>query len=228
MKPEDLKSPFSFDERQILIKDHVWYVPEYYDKYQNFSFPGFSDEQVFGNDQPVFLEYCSGNGSWIAAKAESNKNINYVACELKFGRVRKIWSKIKNLKLNNLFAICGEGFIVTSQYLKDESVDGIYINFPDPWPKKRHAKHRIIQQPFLNQLARILKPSGTITFVTDDIAYSDWTIEMFMQNENFSSVYEAPFYSNEFSGYGTSFFDQLWREKGRLIRYHQFRKKSLS
>lgn len=225
MKPEDLKSPFSFDERHILIKDRVFFVPDYFDRYDEFQFPGFSDEQVFGNHKPVYLEYCSGNGSWIAGKAQHDPNVNYVACEIKFGRVRKIWSKIKNLNLANLFAICGEGFGITKRYFTPKSIDRVFINFPDPWPKKRHAKHRIIQEPFLEELLRILKPNGIVTFVTDDTAYSDWTIERFLKVEGFESCFADPYYSNELLEYGTSYFDTLWREKGRLIRYHQFRKK---
>lgn len=225
MKPEDLKSPFSFEERQILIKDKIWFVPDYFDAYDKFKFPGFSDSEIFGNENPVNLEYCSGNGSWIAKKANENHQVNWVACEIKFGRVRKIWSKIKNLKLPNLFAICGEGNGVTKRYFPSESISQVFINFPDPWPKKRHAKHRIIQAPFVEELNRILKPNGTVTFVTDDVDYSNWTIEFFMANNGFESCYPAPYYSNEQPEYGTSYFDQLWREKGRLIRYHQFRKK---
>lgn len=225
MKPEDLKSPFSFDERQILIKDRIWFVPDYFDRYEEFLFPGFSDEALFGNDNPIHLEYCSGNGSWIAAKASENQSINWVACEIKFGRVRKIWSKIKNKCLNNLFAICGEGYRVTKHYFKDMCVDQVFINFPDPWPKKRHAKHRIIQKAFVEELLRILKKGGTVTFVTDDPDYSDWTIEMFLANSGFESRFPSPYYSNEQPNYGTSYFEELWREKGRKIRYHQFQKK---
>lgn len=225
MKPEDLKSPFSFDEREVLIKDKIWFVPDYYDRYEEFKFPGFSSPELFGNDQPVHLEYCSGNGAWIAKKANENHLINWVGCEIKFGRVRKIWSKIKNLELNNLFAICGEGNGVTKRYFPSGSIDNVFINFPDPWPKKRHAKHRIIQASFVEELLRVLKPGGIVTFVTDDVDYSNWTIDFFLANQGFESCFPSPFYSNEQPEYGTSYFDQLWREKGRLIRYHQFRKK---
>ncbi len=227
MRPEDLKTPFSWDEREILIKDHVWFVPDYYDHYDAFQFPGWKDPAIFGNDAPVYLEYCSGNGSWVASKALKDTLINWVAVEKKFFRVRKIWSKIKNHRLNNLFAICGEGWNLTRRYIPSMSVDRVFINFPDPWPKTRHAKHRIIQPQFLDELARILKTEGVITFVTDDADYSIWTIETFAQHAGFDSCYEAPHFLTEQPEYGTSYFDQLWREKGKTIRYHQFRKKAV-
>jgi len=224
MKPEDLKSPFSWDERRILIQDYVWYVPAHYDNYEEFKFLGWSDTQFFGNEKPVYVEYCSGNGSWIADKAAQELHINWVGIEKKFPRVRKIWSKVKNLGLTNLFGVCGEGFNLTKRYFPEACVDHIFINFPDPWPKARHAKHRIIQPAFVQELWRILKKDGVVTFVTDDPDYSDWAIEHFNQNPGFSSCCPAPYYTNEQPEYGTSYFEELWRGKGKTIRYHQFRK----
>lgn len=224
MKPEDLKSPFSWNERHILIKDRVWYVPDYYPEYDKFSFPGWEHPDLFGNSNPVCVEYCSGNGAWIAAKASENPHLNWVAVEKKFGRARKIWSKIQNMKLKNLIVVAGEGFTVTNHYFASGSISAVYVNFPDPWPKKRHWKHRIIQPTFLAEMARILQPSGVMTMVTDDFDYSCWTIGTFLKNPEFSSCHPEHHYVTEFANYGNSFFEDLWREKGKTIRYHQFRK----
>ena len=222
MKPEDLKSPFSWENRQVLIKDRIWFVPDYYENYQEFTFPGWDHPDLFGNDYPVKIEYCSGNGSWIAAKALENPQINWVAVELKFERVRKIWSKIKNLKLNNLLVICGEGLLTTKNYIPHSSVEGIFVNFPDPWPKKRHAKHRIIQPDFMCEMNRILKPQGTVTLVTDDEPYSQEMIEVCCANKDFKSAFSPPYYTHDYANYGTSYFEELWREKGKKIFYHEF------
>lgn len=225
MRPEHLKSPFSWEERRVLIKDRVWFVPHYYDRYSEFTFPGWTHPEVFGNENPICVEYCSGNGSWIAERAANDPLTNWVAIEKKFERARKIWSKIKNLNLRNLLVVCGEGYTVTSQYFPSESISSIAINFPDPWPKNRHTKHRLIQQPFIQEMHRCLKKDGSTTFVTDDADYSDWTIRMMLESKRFDSCHPEPFYVTEHSQYGTSFFDQLWRELGRNIRYHCFRKK---
>lgn len=224
MKPKDLKFPFSWEERQVLLKDRVLYVPDYYDHYAQFAFPGWEDAALFGNSKPVIIEYCSGNGTWIAEKARSNPHCNWVAIEIRFDRVRKIWSKIKNEGLDNLVVFCGEGFRMTREYIPKGSVEQVYINFPDPWPKKRHAKHRIVQSPFIEQVHRVLKPEGMITLVTDDPVYSEQMIEVLNGQEGMVSLNSAPYFVNELEGYGTSFFDSLWRDKGRMIRYHQYRK----
>lgn len=227
MKPKDLKFPFSWEARQVLLKDRVLYVPEYYDNYDQFTFPGWEAPSLFGNSKSVVIEYCSGNGAWIVEKAKSNPQNNWVAVEKRFDRVRKIWSKIKNEHLDNLVVFCGEGFRMTQEYFPSGAVDRVYINFPDPWPKKRHAKHRIVQRPFVEQISRILKPQGVLTLVTDDAVYSEQMIEVLNMQEGMCSAHPEPYYVNELEGYGTSFFDALWRDKGRVIRYHQYRKQEL-
>lgn len=224
MKPEDLRSPFKWEGRRVLLQDRVWYIPEYYDAYESFEFPGWEHPDYFGNRNPVCVEYCSGNGAWIAAKAAANPHLNWVAVELKFERVRKIWSKLKNMGLSNLLVICGEGGKVTERYFPSDSVREIFINFPDPWPKKRHIKHRIIQPPFVDQMHRVLGNEGTMTFVTDDAVYSEWMIDKMQESQKFSSCYPQPYFSNECEGYGSSYFEQLWRDKGKTIRYHKFTK----
>lgn len=224
MKPEDLKPPFPRDDRRVVMHDRVWYVPERTLSVSDFAFPGWDHSDFFGNTQPVIVEYCSGNGAWIAAKAQGNPHLNWVAVEKKFERVRKIWSKIKNGQLNNLIVLCGEAHQATRRFIPDNTVSEIYINFPDPWPKTRHFKHRLIQDPFAQEMWRILKQNCGITFVTDDPPYSEWFIQVMGSHSGFKSHYSAPFYTTDVADYGTSYFDELWRGKGRQIRHHRFQK----
>jgi len=225
MKPADLSPPIPKEEKLIFVHDRVWYIPSRPKNAEEFIFAGWNHQEFFANDLPVVIEYCSGNGAWIAEKALANPHLNWVAVEMKFDRVRKIWSKIKNLGLKNLMVICGEAHMATARYLANESMSDVYINFPDPWPKKRHAKNRLIQPEFANQLCRILKERKSLTFVTDDIPYSEWLIEVMGSHNCFESVYPQPFYLTEEKEYGTSYFDQLWRSKGLAIRYHCFQKR---
>jgi len=224
MKPKDLKPPTTWEERYVTIQDRVWYVPEHYQRYDQYTFPGWRHGDLFGNDHPVVIEYCSGNGTWIAHRAAEHAKLNWLAVEKRFDRVRKIWSKIKNQALGNLVALCGEAETATRHYFPAGSVDAIYINFPDPWPKKRHAKHRLIKSSFLDEMERILKSGGTVCIVTDDPDYSELVIEEFARHPSFSSSYPAPYYITDLPDYGASYFEELWREKGRVIRYHLFQR----
>lgn len=225
MKPEKLKCPFIWHERKILIHDRVWYIPDRCEE-NGFVFPGWHDESTFSTDRPICIEYCSGNGGWIASKAQANTDQNWVAVERKFPRVQKIWSKIKKFNLANLFVICGEGHQATNQYFPKNSVNEVFINFPDPWPKTRHAKHRIVQPAFITEIRRILEEKGTLTMVTDDPVYSASMIADVQAVGGFESNFPHPYYSLELPNYGTSFFEDLWRQKGKDIHYHVFQKTS--
>src|SRR5262249_53916329 len=156
--------------------------------------PSWEHPELFGNSNPVHIEYCSGNGAWIAARALANPNINWVAVEIKLNRARKIWSKIKNLKLQNLIVINGEGRQATENYFPKNSVETIYINFPDPWPKRHHAKNRIINPEFVKVMDQVLKSFGEIIVVTDDAGFSDWTLKMFKNSSHFDCVFPSPHY----------------------------------
>lgn len=227
MKPKDLIPPFSKGaDWHIVIKDKVWYVPIKEDKETNFSFPGWEHADLFGNSNPVHVEYCSGNGKWIAEKARENPHINWVAVEIKFKRVRKIWSKLNNYNLSNLVILCGEGLWATQKFIPSESVSQVYINFPDPWPKRRHGKNRLVESPFVEEVRRIIKGQGDFTLVTDDPDYSMQMIKVLKSNEKFSSRYPEPHFVTECEGYGNSYFEDLWREKGKEIRYHRFQKEA--
>lgn len=223
MKPKDLIIPFTWQERRPHIEDQVFYVPEYYDNYQAFTFPSWDDPSLFGNQNEVLIEYCSGNGNWILEKASKSPEKNWVAVEYSFDRLRKIWAHAKNKKLSNLIMVYGEAGIFTSEYIPRASVSEVFINFPDPWPKKRHEKNRLLNPIFIQELSRILKKSGKVTFVTDDEAYYRSTEHFFIENENF----EKPLSSTTLIDYGNSFFDTLWRQQGKEIKYLQGIKKHL-
>lgn len=221
MKPKDLKAPYRWEDRKPLLQDRVFFVPDYYNEHRAFTLPDW--KTVFGNDNPVIIEYCSGNGTWLAEKAK-DKAKNWVAVEYRFERVQKIWSKMKNLGLPNLLIICGEAQTFTREYLPEASIDGVYINFPDPWPKDKHAKNRIFQQPFINQLSRVMKPGGFVTVVTDDPMYSQQISQEMVAHPAWQPIFPAPYFITEWEGYGTSYFDELWRSKGKVIHYFQFRR----
>lgn len=220
MKSNDLKPVFTWEGRRVLIQDRVWYFPDFHEE-TSFVFPGWDSPELFGNNQPVHIEYCSGNGTWIAQKAKEHPEINWVAVEIQFKRVRKIWSKLKNYGLNNLIIVCGEGNRWTNTYVPSGSITKTYVNFPDPWPKGRHAKHRIVNPVFAAEIARILKSEGEMMMVTDDPTYSDAMVETF-NTQPFKPKHPHPHYITDFKGYGKSYFDELWRDKGREIRYHEF------
>lgn len=218
MKPKGLKFPFKWEERKAALHDGVLFVPQHYDKHDEWVLRKF-----FDNEGKTFVEYCSGNGDWVINRALQSPGSNWIAVEKRFDRVRKIWSKMRNQNVNNLLIVCGEALTFSRYYLQEGSVAGSFVNFPDPWPKQRQAKHRLIQLPFVEQLERVIERGGEAVFATDDPTYRDQMIEE-MQRPLWRSSCDAPYYTTEWDEYGSSWFERLWKEKGRSIFYLNFMK----
>jgi tRNA (guanine-N7-)-methyltransferase len=220
MKPKDLKFPFRWEDRKPLIVDKVFFIPKYYEPGERIVLPAF-----FERSAPIWIEYCSGNGAWIIEKAKAHPERNWIAVEKRFERVQKIWSKMKNEKIDNLFIVCGEALGFTTHYVPSDHFEGIYINFPDPWPKARHAKHRLLQDSFIAQMARVSKRDAQAVIVTDHKEYVDRVCEEFLAHPDWTPVFPAPYFVTEWEGYGSSYFDNLWRLRGKTIHYLQFSNK---
>lgn len=220
MKVNNLAFP-NLEMDKIKVQDRILHLPMPCED-RTFHFPGWHDPAIFGNHNPVAIEHCSGNGAWIAHKAALFPTLNWVAVEKQLCRVKKIWFKIKSLNLANLFIISGEAALATKTYFPSDSVCDVFINFPDPWPKQKHTKHRLLSENFINEMHRILQPQRKVTFVTDDKTYSENTIKKFQKSFGFESCFPDPFFQTALENYGTSYFEELWRQKGKEIRYHQF------
>ncbi|MBU6148867.1 MAG: tRNA (guanosine(46)-N7)-methyltransferase TrmB [Verrucomicrobia bacterium] len=215
MKPKDLNYPFSFENRQLLTRDFVFYLPPYLDCYSGF------DAQLPLGSKPVFVEFCSGNGEWIIDKALKNPEIQFIAVEKMFLRVKKIFSKRENLEIKNLFIVCGDINLLLEHFLPKECVDTLAINFPDPWPKERHIKHRLFHKNFVEKVEGVLKEGGDLFLVTDDNGFSEW-----VKNAMNSSILSShkPDLLEPIDSYGSSFFLRLWESKGKEIFYHHYKK----
>lgn len=221
MRPKDLTAPFSWETRKPLFQDGVLFVPRFFRDHA-----AYRDLFLLkGGKREIFIEFCSGNGEWIAQKAKENPDITWIAVEKQFKRVQKIWSKKQNLNLENLLIVCGVAEDFIEFYLERESVSKIFINFPDPWPKKRHSKHRLMRSDFVKRLSEILVEKGEIILVTDDALYTKEAIEVLEQKKLFVSLCPPPYYEVNQSTYGSSYFDRLWREMGREIRKVHYQKR---
>lgn len=223
VKPKNISPPFPKRTPTVTIHDRVWYLPPLADV-SSFLFPGWNHELLFPRPGEIHVEFCSGNGSWIAQKAALHPQCNWLAVEKRFDRARKIWSKLKNNNLDNLVVAFGEAMSLSSNYLPSSSVTAVYVNFPDPWPKHRHAKHRIISPRFFQEIARILAPGGRLIFITDDEPYSSLFLEIAGHQTLLAQTVPPPGHTAPPDDYGTSFFDSLFRSQGKQIYYHHFAK----
>jgi len=220
MKPKNLKFPFTWEERTPAVHEGVLIVPQYFEDHQNYDF-----SHLLPKDRPVSIEYCSGNGHWITEKAKTHSDRFWIAVEKQFERVRKIWSKMRNEGIENLLIVCGEALTFTQYYLSENLADEIFVNFPDPWPKNRHSKHRLIQFPFIEALSKVVKTGGHAVYATDDPEYADQMIEEMEKHPLWESVFPKPHYISDWDKYGWSWFQDLWEKKGRNFHFIQYRLK---
>jgi tRNA (guanine-N7-)-methyltransferase len=222
VRPKDISPPFEKSNPRVMIHDQVWYIPPFA-SFSDFTFPGWAG--VFQREGPVRIEYCTGNGAWIAEKAQAFPEYNWLAVEIQFDRARKVWSKIQNHSIKNLVVAFADAMVLSSHYIPSGSVECIYVNFPDPWPKRRHERHRIISSYFFEDTARILQPNGRLVFVTDDEPYSDIFLNISGSQSLLVPTLPHPYFSTPPDDYGTSFFDSLFRKQGKTIRYHELIRK---
>jgi tRNA (guanine-N7-)-methyltransferase len=231
MRPEQFFIPDFNKEAGPRYHDRLLFVPSPSKKPSSSPDPqhpplDWNSLPYFDALRPLAIEYCAGNGQWISHKAISDKNKNWIAVERKMDRAKKIWSKIKNHQLDNLLCLAGEALFSTKTLFPDQCVQEVYINFPDPWPKKRHHKNRLLQPPFLDELSRIMVPSAHLMFVTDCPQLSDAVLHDILVHPHFNPCFPLPYYTSTWPDYGNSYFETLWLEKGRTIRYHLFERRA--
>ena len=131
---------------------------------------------VFGNGNPVIAEIGFGMGAATAVIAGENPANNYLGIEVhKPGVGRLLW-EIEKRSLFNIRIVEHDAVDVFAQMIPPRSLDGIHLFFPDPWPKKRHHKRRLVQRPFTGALAASLKPHGYVYMVTDWEDYAHWAL----------------------------------------------------
>jgi tRNA (guanine-N7-)-methyltransferase len=142
--------------------------------------------QVFPNKQKVILEIGSGMGEATAAIAQGSPDTGYVAVEMHQPGQGALLLLIIENKISNLKLIREDATYLLANFIPDNSLDGIHLLFPDPWPKNRQHKRRIVQSEFVEMIAQKLKPDGFIHIATDWQPYADWIKARFDANPKFT------------------------------------------
>ncbi len=129
--------------------------------------------QVFCQDNPVIIEIGFGSGEATIKVAEKNPNINYIVIDVYPPGIGKLLQKANDLSLQNIRIINDDAKNIISGMIYDDSLAGIHIFFPDPWPKKKHHKRRLLTFDFMIKLEKKLRQNGYIHIVTDWEEYGD-------------------------------------------------------
>jgi tRNA (guanine-N7-)-methyltransferase len=135
-------------------------------------------EQAFGRNAPKILEIGFGMGGATTQIAAGNPDKDYLGIEVHTPGVGNLLKLMQEQGLTNLRVIQHDAVEVLGNMIADGALDGMHIFFPDPWPKKRHHKRRLVQSEFVKLLCRKLKPGGYLHFATDWEEYAQWTLEV--------------------------------------------------
>lgn len=130
--------------------------------------------EVFGNDNPIELEIGMGKGNFIIDKAIKNPNINYIGVERYESVLCRALEKLEDKQLPNVKIICIDAIELDEVF--DKEISTIYLNFSDPWPKKRHAKRRLTSHVFLPVYDLIFKDEKVIVQKTDNVGLFESSI----------------------------------------------------
>ncbi|MCQ3907637.1 MAG: tRNA (guanosine(46)-N7)-methyltransferase TrmB [Mycoplasmoidaceae bacterium] len=139
--------------------------------------------------KPIYLEIGSGKGDFLIAKALNNKKKYYIGIEKYSTVILKALMKIDraDLKINNLCFVCADAINLNFNH----KLSGLYLNFSDPWPKKRHAKRRLTSPSFLSLYKKILKKNALVEFKTDNSDLYQYTLETLLNRKDISLVYQT-------------------------------------
>ena len=136
--------------------------------------------KAFNNDNNIEIEIGTGKGKFIIEKAMQNPNINFIGIEKYDSPLVSAVKKLEELELNNLKLICFDALEIEEVF--NHEIDKIYLNFSDPWPKKRHTKRRLTSSVFLNRYDNLFKNEKRIEMKTDNDDLYEFSIESLIEN----------------------------------------------
>ncbi|WP_084145079.1 tRNA (guanosine(46)-N7)-methyltransferase TrmB [Amycolatopsis jejuensis] len=132
----------------------------------------------FGREAPVLLEIGSGMGETTSQLAVAAPELNYVAVEVYDPGLGQLMLRAEKLGVENLRLMHGDAVVLLTDHIAPDTLSGVRLFFPDPWPKKRHHKRRIVQPEFAALVASRLAPGGTFHLATDWEHYADQMLEV--------------------------------------------------
>jgi tRNA (guanine-N7-)-methyltransferase len=181
-------------------------------------------DSVFGEDfprpLPLVVDLGFGRGEFVMALAEKAPQTPFLAVEYSTKRVHKMARRLARTEVENVRLVHGRAEAVVEEQLLDGCVERFWINFPDPWPKKRHHRRRLVQPAFVRELVRCLATGGRLELATDHEGYAEHVHEVLaaepgLENRNAPAAFLA-----EATDRPATAYELAWRAQGR--RFHFF------
>ncbi len=172
-------------------------------------------QQLYGNDHPVELEIGFGKGTFLVEQATTRPETNFFGIEWANWFFRYGSDRLRRRSPHNARTIRAEATFFLTEFIPDSSITVLHIYFPDPWPKTKHQRRRLVQDSFIPVMQRILVPGGRVQIVTDHKGYFEQNMEPTMRKSGLEIVdYNRPGSANEGEYVGTN-FERKYRREGR-------------
>ncbi len=205
-----MKVSFPLDDRASDQLGREVFTNEFVPK-DFFSRQNLSD--IFDREAPTEIDLGCGDGSFVTQLAAHYPERNFLAVERLLGRVKKVCKKGYRSDLTNLKVLRLETLYTTEWLLPHQSFDRIHLICPDPWPKEKHHKNRLMQAPFFESIHKLLKDNGEFLFRTDHDEYYEWSKERMEACPLFETT---PWEESDFF-YPKSDFQLQWEGEGKTL-----------
>ncbi len=183
-------------------------------------------EAEFGRKAPSEVDLGFGKGEYLIAVSKLRPEIDHVGIDYNRGRVLKLRDKLIRLDCPNVRLACGDAALVVPRLFEPESVRAFTINFPDPWPKRRHQRRRFITSAFGELLASRLAPGGSLIVATDFRPYAEKIIGELKGVRALTSEFDDPGYVTSLPDRIETLYERKYRELGRTNHYIAYRRSS--
>jgi tRNA (guanine-N7-)-methyltransferase len=179
---------------------------------------------LFGDDRPLGFEIGFGAGEHLAGQAEARPDMGFIGCEPFLNGVVGALAKIEDRELGNVRLHMGDALDVLER-LPDASLEILYLLHPDPWPKARHAKRRMVNHGPLDLIAAKLKPGGEFRLGTDDPTYCRWSMMIMDQRRDFDWLARSPQdFLTRPADWPETRYEAKARRKGHEVWYFRYRR----
>lgn len=173
-------------------------------------------KSIFGNDQPIHIEVGSGKGDFITGMALQNPDINYIGIDIQVSVLSYALDKVVDSGLPNIRLLRVDGSSLVNFFEKDE-ISLLYLNFSDPWPKKKHEKRRLTYKTFLETYQNILPKHGEIHFKTDNRGLFEYSLASFSQYGMIIKQVWLDLHASQFEGNVMTEYEKKFSSKGQVI-----------
>jgi tRNA (guanine-N7-)-methyltransferase len=167
-----------------------------------------------------------GRGEFLLELAREDPTTAFLGIEYSFKRVLKMARRLARNDLVNVRLVEATAELVVGERLPEASVSCFWINFPDPWPKKRHHRRRLIQPGFVRALARRLVAGGELHVATDHVGYAEWIDEVLAVEPSLENACAPERFRPSVNDRPTTAYELEWRAKGHPFRFFSYRRRS--